>query len=42
VYFANQDLMSVSKESIDDLGHNYTLIRAEEQELNERYKQLSD
>jgi hypothetical protein len=34
--------MNVSKESIEELGHNFTTIRSEEQELSERYKQLSD
>jgi Holliday junction resolvasome RuvABC endonuclease subunit len=34
--------MGTSKETIEELGHNYTVIRTEEKELSERYKQLSD
>ena len=42
VYFLNQDQLAAGKESVEDLGHEYTTVRAEEMELQEQYKKLMD
>lgn len=42
MYFLNQDQLAAGKESVEDLGHEYTTVRAEEMELQEQYKKLMD
>lgn len=42
MYFLNQDQLAAGKESVEDLGHEYTTVRAEEMELQEQYKKSMD